>query len=220
LKAGGETAADDRQQKLLQQNTDLAAALMEVDRVQEIVSRRSFGGGWIGAHHVYETAFMSGHAELHGDARSRLRMAHERLAHWTRLPEEQRRREELTYSDIAELAMAHLNIHGAENSVRELGGWRPREISFLAGRILARRLVDHGRYQDLDSLALAAKDNLCLLLAIVLELREVHRTPPKEILARAVALMRRHRASTKGTGGTIRKRFLKRSQPWSWLLTS
>jgi hypothetical protein len=194
LKAGGETAADDRQQKLLQQNTDLAAALMEVDRVQEIVSRRSFGGGWIGAHHVYEAAFMSGHAELHGDARSRLRMAHEWLAHWTRLPEEQRRREELTYSDIAELAMAHLNIHGAENSVRELGGWRPREISFLAGRILARRLVDHGRYQDLDSLALAAKDNLCLLLAIVLELREVHRTPPKEILARAVALMRRHRA--------------------------
>ena len=194
LKAGGEAAGDDRQQKLLQQNTDLASVLMDVDRIQEIVSRRTFGGGWIGAHHVYEAAFMSGHAALQGDARSRLRMAHEWLANLVQLPAEQRRREDLTHDDIAELAMAHLNIHGAENSARMLGSWTPREISFQAGRILARRLVDHGRYQDLDALALAAKDNLCLVLAIVLELQEVHRSPPKAVLDRALPLMRRHRA--------------------------
>jgi hypothetical protein len=79
LKAGAETAGDRRQQKLLQDNTDLASALMEVDRIEEVVSRRTFGGGWVGAHHVYEAVFMSGHIELQGDARSRLRMAHEWL---------------------------------------------------------------------------------------------------------------------------------------------
>lgn len=194
LKAGGETASDDRQQKLLQQNTDLASALMAVDRIEEIVSRRIFRGNWIGAHHVYEAAFMSGHAALRGDARSRLRMAHEWLTNWTRLPAEQRDREPIADEDIAELAIAHLNVHGAENSVHMLGGWRPREISFRAGRILARRLVDHGRYQDLDALSLAAKDNLCLVLAIILELQQVHRSPPKAVLDRTVSLMRRHRA--------------------------
>jgi hypothetical protein len=90
--------------------------------------------------------------------------------------------------------MAHLNIHGAVGSARILRGWTPREISFRAGRILSRRLVDHGRYEDLDALALAAKDDLCLVLAIVLELQEVHRLPPKAVLDRALALVRRHRA--------------------------
>jgi hypothetical protein len=193
LKAGGEAAGDERQHKLLQQNTDLATALVDVSRIEEIVSRRTFGGGWIGAHHVYEAALMSGHAALKGDARSRLRMAHEWLANWSRLSVEQRQREDLTDADIAELAMAHLNIHGAERSVDMLGGWTPREISFRSGRILARRLVDHGRYQDLDALALAAEDNLCLVLAIVAELQEVHRLPPKTILDRTLILMRRHR---------------------------
>jgi hypothetical protein len=144
IKAGGESAADDRQQKLLQHNTDLAAKLMDADRIQEIVSRRTFGGGWVGAHHVYEAAFMSGHAELRGDARSRLRMAHEWLANRSRLPVERRRREDLTYHDIAELAIAHLNIQGAESCRRMLSGWTPREISYQACRIVAGRLVDHG----------------------------------------------------------------------------
>jgi hypothetical protein len=66
MKAGGEAAGDDRQQKPLQQNADLAAVLLDVDRIQEIVSRRTFGGGWIGAHHVYEAAFMSAHSALQG----------------------------------------------------------------------------------------------------------------------------------------------------------
>jgi hypothetical protein len=194
LKAGGETAGDERQQKLLQQNTDLASALIGVDRIEEIVSRRIFRGSWIGAHHVFEAAFMSGDRELRGDARSRLRMAYEWLANWTRLPAEQRNREPIADEDIAELAIAHLNVHGAKDCVQMLGGWKPREISFRAGRILARRLVDHGRYQDLDALSLAAQDNLCLVLAIILELQEVHRSLPKTVLERAIPLVRSHRA--------------------------
>ena len=42
-------AGDARQQKLVQNNTDLVAALVAPERIQEIISRRTFGGGWVGA---------------------------------------------------------------------------------------------------------------------------------------------------------------------------
>lgn len=54
LKAGGETAGEDRRDELVQENTDLAGAFMDVGIIQELVSRRTFGGGWLGSHHAYE----------------------------------------------------------------------------------------------------------------------------------------------------------------------
>src|SRR5258708_26162667 len=52
--------------------------------------------------------------------------------------------------------------------------------SFRAGRILARRFVDAGRYSDLDALALAAGNDVGLVLAITVELREVQRNRSEE----------------------------------------
>ncbi len=189
LKAGGESAGDGRQRALLQANTDLAASFMDTDRIQEIVSRRTFGSGWLGSRHAYEAGLLSGRKELSGDARSRLRMTEEWLRNWSRLSREERKDEEITDHDIAEMAMAHFNIHGPTSCARSLRAWTPREVSFRAGRILAARLVDHGRYQDLADLAFAAENNLCLILAITLELREIHRTPPKNVVRRALRLL-------------------------------
>jgi len=188
LKAGGESAGEERQGRLLQANTDLAAVFLESGRIQELVSRGTFGSGWMGSHHAYEAALLSGRKELVGEARSRLRMALEWLKNWSRLPEEERQREEVSDEDIFALAAAFFNIHGAEACARDLRGWRPRDISFRVGRILASRFIDHGRYHDLDELALAAGNDLCLILAITLELREVHRTPPRSVVERALWL--------------------------------
>ena len=57
LKAGGETAGEDRQRNLIQANTDLAARFVDADVVQELVSRGAFGSGWVGSHHAYEAAY-------------------------------------------------------------------------------------------------------------------------------------------------------------------
>jgi len=197
LKAGGETAGDERQQKLLRDNTDLASVFLEADRIQQIVSRRTFGGGWIGSHHVYEAGIMSGQSELSGDARSRLRMAHEWLKNWSRLPDEQRVHERVKDDDIAEMAMAHFNIHGADSCIDSLRGWKPQEVIFRVGRLLARRFVDHGRYEDLDCLSLAAENRLFLVLAITLELREVQKIPPKNVVERALCLLINTRVNLK-----------------------
>jgi hypothetical protein len=199
LKAGGETAGDERQTKLLQANTDLVAAFIETDIVQEIVSRRTFGSGWVGSHHAYEAALLSGQAELVGDARSRLRMAHEWLQNWSRLSVDERKNETISDKDIAELAMAHLNIHGPEQAAAELRSWTPREVSYRVGRNVARRLVDHGRFKELDEFALAAGNDLGLVLAIILELRAVQRRPPICVTRRAFRLVAHSRIKLRDT---------------------
>jgi hypothetical protein len=189
LKAGGETAGDDRRRKILQANTDLAATFLGTDLIQEIVSRRTFGSGWLGSHHAYEAALLSGLPELIGDARSRLRMAYEWLRNWSRLKQKEREKEKISDQDIAELTLAHINIHGPADGANNLGRWRPREVSYRVGRIVARRLIDHDRNQDVEDLARAAGKNLGIVLAVTVELREIQRTLPADVTRDAFRLV-------------------------------
>ena len=213
LKAAQETAGDKRQQTLLHENTDLAAAFLDPDRIQEVIARRTFGstssgdreilvGGvyrkkWIGFHHAYEAGLLSYIHAFRGDARSRLRMAYEWVTNWSRLPETEREQEKVADEDVAEMALAQFNIHGPKACAVELRRWKPKGVSYRVGRIIARRLADHGRYSDLDQLAISATNNLCLLLAINFELRAVHRSPPKETVERALRLILNRRVKLK-----------------------
>jgi hypothetical protein len=129
---------------------------MDRDRIQEIVSRRTFGSGWVGSHNAYEAALMSGNSELMGDTQSRLRMALEWLRNRSGLPETDQSKERITDADIAEIAIAHFNLYGAARCARSLRGWTPRDVSYRAGRILARKFVEHGRIDELNHLAIAA----------------------------------------------------------------
>jgi len=200
MKAGGETAGDERQRKLLQANTDLASDFLELDLIQEIVSRRTFGSRWLGSHHAYEAALLSGRKELAGDARSRLRMAHEWLQNWGRLPSEEREDEPISDLDILELTQAHLNIHGPADAVEYLGRWRPGEVSYRVGSGLIHRLIDHGRWSDIDAMAHAADHNLRLTLAIVAELREVNRIPPRDVINKVFHQLSKHRIPLRQPG--------------------
>ena len=199
LKAGGETARDDRQRKIIQDNTDLAALFIDSGLIQEMVSRKTFGSGWLGSHHAYEAGLLSGRQETVGDARSRLRIAYEWLHNWSRLTPEERKKEEISDADIAELGMAQLNIHGAGAAAHSIRGWRPREISFRVGRIIADRLIDHGRFADLNALAVAAGNDLYLVLAIIVELRAVQQTPPLEVVRRVFRIVSHRRAKPTDT---------------------
>jgi len=181
LKAGVETAGDNRQRKILQTNTDLAATFLGTELIQEIVSRRIFGSGWLGSHHAYEAAMLSVRPELVGDARSRLRMAYEWLQNWSRLTEDEQRKEVISDQDIAELTLSHVNVHNPADGAYSLGEWQPREVSFRVGRLVARRLIDHGRLQDVEDFACADSNNYYLALAVTVELRDIHRTLPSKV---------------------------------------
>lgn len=193
LKAGGESAGEQRQNKLIQDNTDIAAVLMAPDRIEDIVSRRTFGSGWMGSHHAYDAGLLSGREEFSAEAASRLRMANDWLRTWARLTDEKRQQETVSNADIAELTMAIFRIHGAESAASFLRDWRPRHVAFEGGRHLARRFIDLGRYDHLDELATAAGNDVWLLLGVAAEARTVGHLLPAAPLARALRLLRDRR---------------------------
>lgn len=50
-------------------------------------------------------------------------------------------------------------------------------MSYYVGSTVIRRLIDHGRFAEIDEIAGAADNNLCLILAIAGELRQVQKVP-------------------------------------------
>jgi len=184
LKAGGEAAGEARQTSLIQDNTDIAATLLSPDRIDELVSRHTFGAGWLGSQHAYDAGLLSGRSEFLAEAGSRLRMAMDWLHSWSRLPVKAREDERVEDADRAELAMAHLRVLGPEDAAKFLRGWRPRRLALGASKRLARRLMDLGQHEQLDSLAKHGANDLWLLLGLVTEASRVGHCIPSEPLAR------------------------------------
>ncbi|WP_205525541.1 NACHT domain-containing protein [Pyxidicoccus trucidator] len=189
LKAGGECAGEQRQNQVIQENTDVAAVLMAPDRIEEIVSRRAFHSGWMGSHHAYDAGLLSGRDEFSAEASSRLRMAGDWLNAWARRSSEERQVEQVSDADTAELAMALLRLKGAKAAARFLREWTPRHHTLEAGRLVGRRLIDLGRHKQLDELAEAAGNDVWLLLGVTTEARAIGRSLPAPALARLLRLL-------------------------------
>lgn len=189
LKAGGENAGDKRQRELLQQNTDMAACLLDSRRLEELVYQRTFSTSWMNGHYVYEAALLSGKDDLLGEARSKLRLAYKWIRNWSQLSDEEKKDENVEKEDLANLILAKLNIDGVEACASALRRWSPRRLSYDIGLVLARRLVDQARYNDLDELAIAAGNNCYLVLALNQALREIHRLPPKQAISRCHSMV-------------------------------
>lgn len=189
LKAGGEAAGESRQIKLIQENTDIAAVLLSPDRIDELVSRRTFDSSWMGSHHAYDAGLLSGRREFSAEAASRLRMALDWLRAWAKHPPDDDIRESVDDPDRAELAMALLRLRGPEAAARFLRGWRPRRLAFTSVKMLARRLIDLGQYEQLDALADAASNDVWLLLGLAGEAASVGRCLPLASLSRLMRLL-------------------------------
>jgi hypothetical protein len=189
LKAGGESAGEHRQNSLIQHNTDLAAALVDPDRIEDIVTRRTFGSGWMGSHHAYDAGLLSGREEFSAEASSRLRMAFDWLSAWARLPDDRRQKEKVSDEDRVELAMALLRLRGPAAAAHFLRRWTWRHLSFKAGQRLADRLIELGRYDQLDALAGAASNDVWLLLGLAAASRRVAHQLPAAPLARLLRLL-------------------------------
>lgn len=198
-KAAGEAAADERQQRLLSENTDLAATFIEPDRMLELVSRRAFRGKWLGEHYAYEASFLSGRRELQPDARSRLRIARDWLRHWSSLPSEERRKTQIDDAYIAELAIAQLNVHGPKACARELSSWSPRSVAFRVGLLVAARLADLGRFSDINAIATAGIRDVGLALAMTAVLQTVGLRPSVDVVKRAARVCSRRYLNIRDT---------------------
>lgn len=188
-KAAEETAGQARHENLVETNVDLIGALLQPDRLQEIAARQTFGG-WLGGRYAREAALLSAAPELRGEARNRLQIAEDLLQGWSRLTPEARKDQEISDEDRADLMLAQLNLQGPAAAALHLLRWRPPERWFGTGLLVARRLVDLGRFEDLDALALVAAEHKAgpLIAATTLSLGEVARYAPKAAVETLLAL--------------------------------
>lgn len=190
LKAANESAAQGRQQRLLGANSDLAARFVDAGTLADRVSRREIPAtGWTGSEHAYAAAMLSGIPLHTGDASSQLRQTKEWLRQWvdgirTGTAGQQR----VEARDVAEMAMAELNLNDPNACARSLRRWRKRVVSYEAGRMLVARLIDASRLDDVDALALAAGNDLGLILALCCELDRVGRQPHPDAVRRALRI--------------------------------
>lgn len=189
LKVGGEVAGEARQNKLIQENTDIAGVLLASDRIEELVSRRTFGGGFHGSHHAYEAVLLAGNGDLIPEAASRLRMAWESLIAWSRLPPKRRKEDKIEDADVAELAIGVLRLRGPAEAARFLKGWRPKFTVLRTTKLVAARLADVGDVKQLDDLAEHAEGDVWMLLGLATEASRVAHLLPAEPLSHLMGIL-------------------------------
>ena len=173
LKLGGEVAGEARQNALIQHNTDIASILLSPDRVEEIVSRRTFRSSVVGFFHAYEAVLLAGKEDFIPEASSRLRMARESLIAWSKSPED----EGIDYADIAEFALATLKLRGPSKAARFLEGWSPNATVIATTKLVTARLADVGDYRGIDELAVHS-DNVWVKLGVVIEAARIGHVLP------------------------------------------
>lgn len=195
LKAAVEAAGDERLRALVQENTDLAAALLEPEYAYELVSRRRLEGGWRGARYVHEAALLAPQEAHRGEANSRLRTAHSWLRHWSEQSDDEREQQDISDLEVAELIMAHLGVDGPVRAMGELRRWRPRNLSFDVGLVVMQRLADRAQYDVIDALVEAARNDFYVILAASSVLRKLGRRPHALATKRAVRLLLDRRVS-------------------------
>lgn len=189
LKVGGEVAGEARQNKLIQENTDIAGVLLASDRIEELVSRRTFGGGFHGSHHAYEAVLLAGNGDLLPEAASRWRMAWESLIAWSRLPPKRRKENKIEDADVAELAIGVLRLRGPAEAARFLKGWSPKFTVLKTTKLVAARLADVGDVKQLDELAEHAEGDVWMLLGLATEASRVAHLLPAEPLRHLMGIL-------------------------------
>ena len=174
----------------MQDQYDLSARFFEPTFLQEAVAKRRVSTRWTGVRYAYEAAIMSEAPSLKMDARSRLRMSYDWLNALFRQPASERSNDQLKIEDISALIFTEFNLHGASQAAQGLMSWSPASIRIDLARALARRLIDHGRWTDLEALLAAAdaKKFGPILAGGLEELGRIARTAPVGATQRAWAL--------------------------------
>ncbi|MBT1690657.1 hypothetical protein [Dawidia soli] len=193
MRAGEEVAGNQRQLSLLKGNIDLITTLQSNEKVQEFAFKRMLASGWIGSENIYSASLLSSIPDYHGEARGYLRAAQ----NWLRLyfeevdarPDRNHHDDLLNDRDILEMAYAALNIQGVVACVRFISGFKQTEAIYRVISLLIRRLVDLGRFAEVDQLAERAKTQVYFVLALNDELQKIGRRPERSVVASCLILL-------------------------------
>lgn len=180
MRAGEEVAGNQRQIAFFRSNIDLLTTLQSKEKVQEIAFKRLLSSRWDGSENIYSASLLSGIIDYRGEGRGCLRAA----MNWLHIQfEEQRKNDDHYYQDgvqdddVLELAYAHLNIHGVKGCTEFLYDLKPKEAIFRTVQDLTERLVDLGRFEEINDLISKFIREPYYLVATVSRLVEIGRFP-------------------------------------------
>jgi hypothetical protein len=202
LNAGKLAAGHGRRLKLIRDNPDLASEFLDASLQEHLIATRALSGDWPGANIISESAMLATASGQQDLARHRLRSAVDWTVAWVNRP---RTAEDnaatVETRDIADLAWAALNTGSPTECAAFLSRWTPLTIAFDAGLILARRLGDAGRTEDLFELVRGARQTKHLKFAVAQVLWEYDIEAPDDILRTLVSTLKRHRKPITLSGG-------------------
>lgn len=185
MRAGEESAGNERQLVLFMNNTDLIPVLQSKEKVQEIAFKRLLSSEWDGSENIYAASLLSGIKDYHGEARGYLRAA----LNWLEIyyddnatTKGRRRRNEVSTNDVYNLALAHINILGVEDCVDFLKRFTSKKWMFTIVQKLTRRLIDIEDFKTIDNFLNACKSEVHFTVAATSELLTVARFPDVSIL--------------------------------------
>ncbi len=95
--------------------------------------------------------------------------------------------EGVSHDDILEISLTQLNVGGVRACLKFLNSLRPKEfIFFHVMRRLVSRLIDAGRFSEIDELLQLVQKNTYHVVAIVSELEKVGRFTQAENLEKCL----------------------------------
>ncbi len=139
---------------------------------------------WKGRAHATSSAILSLREESSSEALMFLRQAFRWMSEWSRLPAEERAQEAVHDSDIVHLAIAILNLGGAQECVRDLEGWSPPTVGYDTAHAIATWLIDSGKTETLQEILGAAVDAPMIGLGVCAAADPPHVQFPGSALAR------------------------------------
>lgn len=192
MRAGEEVAGNQRQLDLFSNNTDLIPILQSKEKVQEIAFKKLLGSEWDGSENVFSASLLSGIKNYHGEASGYLRAA----LNWLTIfyeefkkNDDDFKRNQVSDNDLLELSFAHLNILGVKKCVEFLKKFSPKNGIYTVIKALSRRLIDLGRFEEINEFLKESKDEVYFIVAVTSELKEVGRFPDEDITIACLKLL-------------------------------
>lgn len=184
--AAKENAGNQKLNDLLKRNVDLVPFFSGKNAIQELAFSRTLKGQWQGSENVYISSLLSGYPECEGEVRTYLR-ASERWVHLC-LAEQKREdnrgfRPRLENDEISELGYAAYNYRGTECAAHFFGVWSPKRVTFEIVSSFISRLVDQGKFSDIDEFTSRVSDDVYCLMAVCNELDKIGRRVSKDNIA-------------------------------------
>lgn len=192
VRAGALSSGRARKLAMIRTHTDLTATFADRAVVEGLCAGRELASDWPGSNLHVEAAMLSHLTGEEDTARARLNSAHGNLVAIFRLSQQDSVRigANVGANEVADLAMAAINLGGARLALRYLKAWRT-DFARQVARKLAARLADAGRLDELSALVMAAKKRRYVRLAVAETMFDYGIVPSDEATASLLETLRK-----------------------------